>query len=639
MGWIEMNEKTKKAQKTKAASLADRYSFGHKALSVVLSVVLLGFGWPAVNPAEVFANNDSAAQSEVAQTQESATGATDVTAAQPAESASGEQAVEASSANQAADANTAASTSAAAASEQPATQPSQSSANKTASADASAQVKFEYDIALELNNASIKKADGTDAVISLPATKVTVPAGNDFKFTVVPDNGYKLNRVLVNVGGQQSPLAADDAGVYTIEASAFEAGVTITLETEKDEAAAQPTVPAQPITDSSVESGSTGEASGNDAASADETTNADSNGTAGKEESNADDEQAPEQNNTGSLLDSISGLFPAFGGNAVTVDNAKADYTVKVGETTTIKGSGSYSIWNSEDESIATVSGDYYGSTATVTGKKAGTVTITHEYSVYNWDNWGWDNKTETFTVQVTAKTVTSLAISGANSVEQFKTTQLTTNASDVTWTSSDSSIATIDASGKVTGVAEGNVTITATAITAEGKVLTATHEVTVTKSSAQTNSAKLFFLKSPTSNPDSNSAGDWFPTGGSSDLNVKVNVDGAAFSGINTWDNVANRVVSWPDSSTGATWTLPRANSYWSQVFNNYKEEIQNNLGVSITEDDVEAIILHPYKISNNSGVYHLDCKVEIKVKQVVTATFWIQSPGATGFDKQYSV
>ena len=174
-----------------------------------------------------------------------------------------------------------------------------------------------------------------------------------------------------------------------------------------------------------------------------------------------------------------------------------------------------------------------------------------------------------------------------------------------------------------MTGVAEGKVTITATAITAEGKVLTATHEVTVTKSSAQTNSAKLFFLKSPTNNPDSNSAGDWFPTGGSSDLNVKVNVDGATWSGVNTWDNVANRVVSWPDGSTGATWTLPRTNSYWSQVFNNYKEEIQNNQGVSITEDEVEAIILHPYKISNNSGDHHLDCKVEIKVKQVVTAEF----------------
>ena len=653
MGWIEMNEKTKKAQKTKAASLADRYSFGHKALSVVLSVVLLGFGWPAVNPAEVFANNDSAAQSEVAQTQESATGATDVPAAQPAESASSEQATEAPSANQAADANTAASTSAAAASEQPATQPSQPSVDKAASADASAQVKSEYDIALELNNASIKKADGTDAVISLPATKVTVPAGNDFKFTVVPDNGYKLNRVLVNVGGQQSPLAADDADVYTIEASAFEAGVTITLETEKDEAAAQPTAPAQPITDSSVESGSTGEADGSDTASADEASNADSNGTANKEESNADDEQAPEQNGTGSLLDSISGFFPAFGGNASVAsnvsDNAGNTINAKVGDKVILDGTSNTGSWwgdcgythsweaTGDNKNAVTINGS--GESVSVTFAKAGTFTIEHTYCKKE-HSWGNHNTgKETFTVIVSDNSVTSLTISGASSVNQFKTTQLTANASDVTWTSSDSSIATIDASGKVTGVAEGKVTITATAITAEGKVLTATHEVTVTKSSAQTNSAKLFFLKSPTNNPDSNSAGDWFPTGGSSDLNVKVNVDGAAFSGKNTWDNVANRVVSWPDGSTGATWTLPRANSYWSQVFNNYKKEIQNKLDVSIAEDDVEAIILHPYKISNNSGVYHLDCKVEIKVKQVVTATFWIQSPGATGFDKQYSV
>lgn len=654
MGWIEMNEKTKKAQKTKAASLADRYSFGHKALSVVLSVVLLGFGWPAVNPAEVFANDDAAAQSEVAQTQESATGATDVPAAQQAESASSEQAVEASSANQAADANTATTTSAAAASEQPATQPSQPSANKAASADAAAQAKSEYDIALELNNASIKKADGTDTVISLPATKVTVPAGAGFKFTVVPDNGYKLNRVLVNVGGQQSPLAADDAGVYAIEASAFEAGVTITLETEKDEAAAQPTAPAQPITDSSVESGSTGEADGSDTASADEASNADSNGTANKEESNADDEQAPEQNGTGSLLDSISGFFPAFGGNASVASNVSGNagntINAKVGDKVILDGTSNTGSWwgdcgyphswgaTGDNKNAVTINGS--GESVSVTFAKAGTYTIEHTYckKEHSWGGHNTDN--ETFTVIVSDNSVTNLTISGASSVNQFKTTQLTANASDVTWTSSDSSIATIDASGKVTGVAEGKVTITATAITAEGKVLTATHEVTVTKSSAQTNSAKLFFLKSPTNNPDSNSAGDWFPTGGSSDLNVKVNVDGATWSGgVNTWDNVANRVVSWPDGSTGATWTLPRANSYWSQVFNNYKEEIQNNQGVSITEDDVEAIILHPYKISNNSGVYHLDCKVEIKVNQVKTATFWIQSPGATGFDKQYSV
>ena len=650
-----MNEKTKKAQKaTTVTSLADRYSFGHKALSVVLSVVLLGFGWPAVNPAEVFANSDAAAQSEVAQSQESATGATDAPAVQQAESASSEQAAEASGVDQTADTNAAASSSTAVVSEQPATQPS---ANKAASADTSAQAKSEYDIALELNSASIKKADGTDAVISLPATKVTVPAGADFKFTVVPDNGYKLNRVLVTVGGQQSPLVADDAGVYAIEASAFEAGVTITLETEKDEATAQPTAPAQPITDSAVESGSTGEANGNDAASTDETSNADSNGTVNKEESNADDEQAPEQNNTGSLLDSISGFFPALGGNASVTSNVSgsAGQTInaKVGDTVTLNGTsntGYYWLWNwydcgyshswkvaGDNKNDVTMSGS--GESVSASFAKAGTYAIEHKYCKKEHSSGSHNTDKETFTVVVSDNSVASLTISGASSVDQFKTTQLTTNASDVTWTSSDSSIATIDASGKVTGVAEGKVTITATAITTEGKVLTATHDVTVTKSTAQKKDAKLFFLKSPTNNPDSNSAGDWFPTGGSSDLNVKVNVDGAAFSGVNTWDNVANRVVSWPDGSTGATWTLPRANSYWSQVFNNYKKEIQDNLGVSITENDVEAIILHPYKISNNSSGYHLDCKVEIKVKQVVTATFWIQSPGATGFDKQYSV
>ena len=62
-----MIERMRKKQEEK--SVADRYSFGHKALSVVLSVVLLGFGWPAVNPSETFASDESA-QAEVAQAEE-----------------------------------------------------------------------------------------------------------------------------------------------------------------------------------------------------------------------------------------------------------------------------------------------------------------------------------------------------------------------------------------------------------------------------------------------------------------------------------------------------------------------------------------------------------------------------------------
>ena len=693
MGWIEMNEKTKKAQKTKAASLADRYSFGHKALSVVLSVVLLGFGWPAVNPAEVFANNDSAAQSEVAQTQESATAATDVSAAQPAESASSEQAVEASSANQAADANTAASTSAAAASEQPATQPSQPSVNKAASADASAQVKSEYDIALELNNASIKKADGTDAVISLPATKVTVPAGNDFKFTVVPDNGYKLNRVLVNVGGQQSPLAADDAGVYTIEASAFEAGVTITLETEKDAVTASVENAVsidEPVTQESnaAKAVSDGPISGPNVVAQGDSITLTYNGDMKIDNWYGGDGlfSSWEVSADKKTLKLTATSNWAFNGSSKTTtislgyidgqgvwhnqgdDCFKFNVTVKKRSFTVVqpaaKSVGDDCFWlpqikDNETGKIIDLmseapSGSFYPFEYYRDGVKLNASQYWHNpddfkqpgnYTVKIRPNGGWiydfgDQSEIVVPIPTQKPDDETFEITGPDTVEQFKNIVLKTNAdTDVTWTSSDPSIATIDANGKVTGVTEGKITVTAVTTTAEGKVLTATHEVTVTKSTAQTTSAKLFFLKSPTSNPDSNSAGDWFPPNGSSDLSVKVNTEGAVFSGKNTWDNVANRVVSWPDGSTGTSWTLPRANSYWSQVFNNYKNEIQNKLHVSITEDDVEAIILHPYKISKNGRSYHLDCEVEIKVKQVVTATFWIQSPGATGFDKEHSV
>ena len=147
-------------EKTRRESVADRYSFGHKALSVVLSVVLLGFGWPAVNPSETFASDESAqadqVQAEVAQPEET-------------------QALE------------------------------ETADDSAAMALAAAQAKTEYDISLVLKNASIKKADGTDELVSLPATKVTVSADKDFKFTVVSDSACKLNRVLVNVAGQESP--------------------------------------------------------------------------------------------------------------------------------------------------------------------------------------------------------------------------------------------------------------------------------------------------------------------------------------------------------------------------------------------------------------------------------------------------
>lgn len=53
-------------------------------------------------------------------------------------------------------------------------------------------------------------------------------------------------------------------------------------------------------------------------------------------------------------------------------------------------------------------------------------------------------------------------------------------NLSNVTWQSSDSSIATVDEDGKVTGISEGKVTITASYINNESKQEEATKEIQV---------------------------------------------------------------------------------------------------------------------------------------------------------------
>lgn len=225
--------------------MADRYSFGHKALSVVLSVVLLGFGWPAVNPSETFASDESAqadqVQAEVAQPEE--TQALEETADDSAAmalatadeaapvAASDKQAVAEPAADESATASApSASDEEEASAVEDAVEEDSAVDNQGSSQAAAAQAKTEYDISLVLKNASIKKADGTDELVSSPATKVAVSADKDFKFTVVPDSAYKLNCVLVNVAGQESPLTPDSDDVYVVASSDIAKGATLTVE-------------------------------------------------------------------------------------------------------------------------------------------------------------------------------------------------------------------------------------------------------------------------------------------------------------------------------------------------------------------------------------------------------------------------
>ena len=81
----------------------------------------------------------------------------------------------------------------------------------------------------------------------------------------------------------------------------------------------------------------------------------------------------------------------------------------------------------------------------------------------------------------------TSLVIEGENKIvvgesttltAKFSPTKVTNNT--VTWTSSNNSVATVTSGGKVTGKANGNVTITASMKGANKTTITATHEMTV---------------------------------------------------------------------------------------------------------------------------------------------------------------
>lgn len=440
--------------------------------------------------------------------------------------------------------------------------------SQSSSQAAAAQAKTEYDISLVLKNASIKKADGTNELVSLPATKVTVSADKDFKFTVVPDSAYKLNRVLVNVDGQESPLTPDADGVYVVASSDIAKGATLTVE----------------------------------ASSA--------------------------LGNVGTVLGGVLG-----GGAAAASDvSGSADYTISIGKTVTINGSG-YGFgdsWESNEESVATVSGR--GSSATVTGKGAGTAVITHTYGTFA-------SKEETFTVVVQPATpAQAISISGSDTVTQFSSIQLTATVDPAeatgtyAWSSSNEDILTVDNSGNVTGVRQGTATVTVSfRSAADGSVVSASKDVTVTATEEATDRALVYYLVDPTKDANSNDSGNW---GANSLGTARVNTTGATWTGgKNCFDNVDQRVVSWPNGTN----VVPRDSDAWNEIFNNYRTTIQAQLpGVTFTKDDVEEIALVPAKISKNNGTnpdMHLDCNVSIKCKNVSLVKYYLRDAGSTQF------
>ncbi|MBR2315259.1 MAG: Ig-like domain-containing protein [Clostridia bacterium] len=155
---------------------------------------------------------------------------------------------------------------------------------------------------------------------------------------------------------------------------------------------------------------------------------------------------------------------------------SKTSVKLTEGNTTTIKATVSPSkatnkkvSWSSSKTSVATVS-----SSGKITAKKAGTATITCKAK---------DGSGKKATVKVTVNKKKTVKVTSVDldrnsmSLTPGKTYTLSYDISpsnatnkDVTWKSSDTSVATVSSSGKVTAVAVGSAVITATAKDGSGE-------------------------------------------------------------------------------------------------------------------------------------------------------------------------
>lgn len=353
--------------------------------------------------------------------------------------------------------------------------------------------------------------------------------------------------------------------------------------------------------------------------------------------------------NVGTVLGGVFG-----GGAAAASDvsgNAGETTSVKVGDKVTLKGTSNKNCsyageWtvkkNGESTSAATIKGN--GGSATAVFSEAGTFEIEHAYcEASHFLGFGDHSvKTETFTVVVQPATpARSISISGSDTVTQFSNIQLTATVDPAEatgtyeWSSSNEDILTVDNSGNVTGVRQGTATVTVSFISAVGgSEVSASKDVTVTATKDATDQALVYYLLDPTKDANSNDSGHW---GKTSLGTAMVNTTGATWAGgKNCFDNVDQRVVSWPNGTN----VVPRDSDAWNEIFDNYKTTIQAQLpGVTFTKDDVEEIALVPAKISKNNGTnpdMHLDCNVSIKCKNVALVKYYLRDAGSTQFEQK---
>lgn len=238
-------------------------------------------------------------------------------------------------------------------------------------------------------------------------------------------------------------------------------------------------------------------------------------------------------------------------------------------------------------------------------------------------------------------------------------------------------------------GSADGKATVTYTYTTLFGLIRhTDTFDVTI---EASTVPATIYNLLIPGTSPDTIAMSAW----GWGIVGAKVNTSGITwvqstenenigvytrydFSNDNltskitlpnnaAWvdrtDDNGHTVKAWkmPLATKGHKWTQPKPNDWDSenwpytgavkivdQILEEYTSEIRKKNDWpntwQLTQDDIEAVYLIPYKISKNNGIVgkgeyrientHIDCVIQVDLKGYYTAEFYVQNTETGGYE-----
>lgn len=278
-------------------------------------------------------------------------------------------------------------------------------------------------------------------------------------------------------------------------------------------------------------------------------------------------------------------------------DEAAYDYTVQEGSSISVTGEDAdwyYHEWSSSHTNVATVSGS--SRTVTVMGVGAGVATLTHKY----WNGsylYGWTEKTETKTVQVTPKTYAN------QNADIFF---LKTPTSSVGSNASSEWLPQTSGGGSLTGWTINEINM----------------DGVINVTGATWDSQNKNIVLNGQTKPVTNFIKQW-PDG--------------------TTEGVWKLYRKCPESYTGTNSSLNEAT--FAYVLNNiwdaYKSQLETDLQITNLEQKlISEITLTPYKISKNESM-HIDCEISV-TGLACTARFYVEPAGDVGyqqvFGKNYS-